>query len=115
MVASFPRTHTGALIRRAARRLRGMHMQVDLERRNLLQICRAVMPGVAGVVLSTHAGGVVAHEETRVADPHTLAREAAAHRDAATSTLVPHEGGLYLVVFVPQPLAEELGREAVAA
>lgn len=82
-------------------------MQDDHERRNLLQICRAVMPGVTGVVLSTLAGGVVAHE-TRVADPDALAREAITTRAAETSALIPRDGGLYLVVFVPQPLAEQL-------
>lgn len=81
-------------------------MPEDQQRRDLLHICRAVMPGVAGVVLSTLTGTVVAHEETRVADPHALAREAIATRSAETSTLVPHADGLYLVVFVPAPPVE---------
>lgn len=73
----------------------------DNERRDLLRMCRATMPGVAGVVLSTLHGGVVAHEAERIRDPHTLAREAAATRAADTSALVRRDGGLYLVVFVP--------------
>lgn len=85
----------------------------DME--NLLRICRAVMPGVAGVVLSTHAGSVVAHESSRVREPAHLAREASARRAAETSALVPHEGGLYLVVFVPEPLVEQWGSSPVAA
>lgn len=82
-------------------------MSTDQERANLLSICRAVMPGVSGVVLSTLNGNVVAHETARVADPQTLARDALATRAHDTSALVPHEGGLYLVVFVPSPLAEQ--------
>lgn len=78
-------------------------MPTDEERRKLLSLCRAVMPGVSGVVLSTLAGVVVAHEP--VADPHALAREAAADRGADTSTLVERDGGLYLVVFVPASAA----------
>lgn len=81
-------------------------MSHEQERRNLLSICRAVMPGVAGVVLSTLTGGVVAHEP-RVADPNALTAAAVASRSADTSTLVPHEGRLYLVVFVPEPLAAQ--------
>lgn len=65
------------------------------------------MPGVSGVVLTTRAGAVVAHETDRVAQPASLAREALATRAADTSALVPHEGGLYLVVFVPEPLVEQ--------
>ena len=80
-------------------------MQVDDPHRlDLLRICRAVMPGVSGVVLSTSAGSVVAHEESRVVDPHALAREAISTRSAETSTLVPYADGLYLVVFVPPTL-----------
>ena len=78
------------------------------EHDQLLRICRAVMPGVAGVVLSTLQGRVVAHESPRVAEPDALAREAAAHAPAQTSALVPRSEGLYLVVFVPPPLAEQL-------
>ena len=88
------------------------------EQENLLRICRAVMPGVAGVVLTTRAGAVVAHEQARVAHPHHLAQTALAGRAAETSALVPHEGRLYLVVFVPEPLAEQwasCGAPAVAA
>lgn len=70
----------------------------------LLSVCRAAMPGVAGVVLATLSGGVVAHEPGRVADPHGLAREATSARAAdapPTSALVARGEGLYLVVFVP--------------
>lgn len=73
----------------------------------LLRICRAVMPGVSGVVLTTRAGAVVAHETERVRQPATLARKAVTERAADTSALVAHEGGLYLVVFVPEPLVEQ--------
>lgn len=89
-------------------------MQDDHERRNLLSICRAVMPGVAGVVLSTLSGGVIAHEP-RIADPASLATEATATRRADTSTLVARDGQLFLVVFVPQPLAEQWGSSAAPA
>lgn len=76
----------------------------ETERRNLLQICRAVMPGVAGVLLSTSNGALVAHEET-CRDPATLARDAARIRHpAGQSALVSRESGLYLVVFVPPQL-----------
>lgn len=76
----------------------------EAERRNLLQICRAVMPGVAGVLLSTSTGSLVAHEET-CRDPATLAQDAACLRHpAGQSALVPRESGLYLVVFVPPQL-----------
>lgn len=89
------------------------------EQEQLLSICRSVMPGVAGVVLSTLQGRVVAHEAPRVADPHGVAAEAARrrHPDAQTSALVPREDGLYLVVFVPAPLVEQWGAtpEALAA
>lgn len=78
------------------------------EPEHLLQICRSVMPGVAGVVLATLAGGVVAHEAGRVADPAALAGQAAAQREAHTSALVHHAGDLYLVVFVPPPLCDQL-------
>lgn len=77
------------------------------------------MPGVAGVVLSTLQGRVVAHEAPRVADPHAVAAEAVRHRhpEAQTSALVPRADGLYLVVFVPPPLVEQWGgaREAMVA
>lgn len=71
----------------------------DDERSRLLTLCRAAMPHTAGVVLSTLAGGVVAHEP-RVADPHDLARDAATARHAATSAMVERPDGLYLVMFV---------------
>ena len=89
-------------------------MSHEQERRNLLSICRAVMPGVAGVVLSTLTGGVVAHEP-RVSDPNALTAAAVAARRADTSTLVPHEGQLYLVVFVPEPLVEQWGSSPAPA
>jgi len=91
------------------------------ERANLLRICRSVMPGVAGVVLATLAGHVVAHERERVPDPHALALEATHVRASdhgalvSTSALVPRDDGLYLVVFVPPPLAEERGAPASPA
>ena len=87
-----------------------MPLTTTTERDHLLQICRSVMPGVAGVVLATLQGGVVAHEQSRVADPHTVASHAIAHRDPAahTSTLVNHAGDLYLVVFVPPALVDQL-------
>lgn len=78
------------------------------EQENLLRICRAVMPGVAGVVLSTLNGAVVAHEHHLVREPAHLALHAASTRTAETSALVPHDGSLYLVVFVPEPLVEQL-------
>lgn len=86
-----------------------MPMPDDKERQNLLHICRAVMPGVAGVVLSTAAGHVVAHETTHVPDPYALAQEAAAqpHPGTQTSALIQRDGSLYLVVFVPEPLLEQ--------
>ncbi|HUR70164.1 MAG TPA: hypothetical protein VM370_13050 [Candidatus Thermoplasmatota archaeon] len=86
-----------------------MPMVHDAEREHLLHLCRSVMPGVAGVVLATLSGGVVAHESARVRDPWALALEAAAHADPAaqTSALVPREDGLYLVVFVPAPLVHQ--------
>lgn len=95
----------------------------EQERANLLQICRAVMPGVAGVILSTRQGRVVAREETRQMDADALARRAAEQRRAALdanpsagqSTLVPGEGGLYLVVFVPEPLVAQWGLAPLAA
>lgn len=81
------------------------------ERANLLTLCRAVMPGVAGVVLSTSHGRVLAHEET-CRDVDDVARAAAEQRRVAceanpaagASTLVARDTGLYLVVFVPQLL-----------
>lgn len=77
---------------------------------HLLRLCRSVMPGVAGVVLSTPTGSVVAHEPDRVPDPWAIAREATrASAESHTSALVPGEHGLYLVVFVPQPLVEPSG------
>lgn len=79
------------------------------EQDQLLSLCRAVMPGVAGVVLSTFAGRVVAHEATRVQEPEALALEAARHAQTQTSALVPRPDGLYLVVFVPAPLAGVAG------
>jgi predicted regulator of Ras-like GTPase activity (Roadblock/LC7/MglB family) len=92
-------------------------MPMPTEREHLLQICRAVMPGVAGVVLSTLQGHVVAHESARVADPAAVATHAAAHLDPAaqTSALVNHGGDLYLVVFVPPPLFDQLASSAPAA
>lgn len=70
------------------------------EREHLLELCRAVMPGVAGVVLSTLTGSALAHE-ARVQDPDGLAREAAATASVSTSALLTRDDGLYLVVFVP--------------
>lgn len=79
----------------------------DAERRNLLSICRSVMPGVAGVLLSTAEGRLLAHED-HCDEPHALAHAAAQQRHpAGMSTLLSRESGLYLVVFVPQPLAEQ--------
>lgn len=82
-----------------------MPLQEELE---LLRICRAAMPAAAGVVLATAQGRALAHETARVRDPDALAREAAERAHAPpTSALVPRADGLYLVVFVPSPLAEE--------
>lgn len=87
------------------------------ERDHLLQAFRSVLPGVAGVVLATLAGGVVAHERGRIRDPAALAAQAATQRDPATSTsaLVQRDGALYLVVFVPPPLADQLASCGAAA
>ena len=73
------------------------------EHHHLLHLCRAAMPGVSGVVLSTMNGTVLAHEEALVADPARLAAEAVTTHaiGVQTGTLVPHDGGLYLVVFLP--------------
>ncbi|HET6404227.1 MAG TPA: hypothetical protein VFH78_06230 [Candidatus Thermoplasmatota archaeon] len=76
-------------------------MHSDTQRRELLHLCRSVMPTAAGVIVSTLSGSVLAHEP-RVRDPDALAREAAATRAADTSALVARDGGLYFVVFVPQ-------------
>jgi len=78
-------------------------MHVPHEEDHLLRICRSAMPGVAGVVVSTPQGRVLAHERVRVADPRALARDALARQGLATPTsaLVPRADGLYLVMFVP--------------
>jgi hypothetical protein len=86
-------------------------MNGQRERANLLSLCRSAMPDVAGIVLATLSGSVVAHERSLVRNPRLLARQAAQNRhpDVQTSTLVPHEGALYLVVFVPPSSAGPQG------
>lgn len=86
-----------------------MHVSAgDDERQHLLRLCRAAMPEATGVVLATLSGAVLAHEVAHVRDPVALATRAARerHPDGQTSALVSHEGGLYLVVFVPPAPAE---------
>ena len=80
-------------------------MSDDTARARLLRLCRMTMPSAAGVVLATLGGVVVAHEESRVADPVALATRAARERppNVRTSALVNDHGSLYLVVFVPTP------------
>lgn len=76
----------------------------DLPVLQALRLCRAVMPGVAGVVLSTPEGRVLA-SETPVSEPQELASRALRQREAdggvGASALVPRDGGLYLVVLLP--------------
>lgn len=76
-------------------------------RAHLLRACRSVLPDVAGVVLASPEGRVLAHEPHP--DPARLAGLAVQQRPAglATSQLV-HEGGArFLVVFVPDRMARE--------
>lgn len=80
------------------------------ERSHLLRVCRAAMPDVAGVVLASVGGRVLAHEAP-VRDAASLARRAADQRraslatnpDAGGSALVAGDDGLYLVMFLAPP------------
>lgn len=76
----------------------------------LLELFRAVMPGVRGVVLATPEGRPVAHDLPH--DPSPLAAAAIAQHHAAgdvgASTMVHHADGLYLVVFLSQQQAMAL-------
>lgn len=78
----------------------------ETHRQIVLRMCRAVMPGVQGVVLASDEGGVLAHE-AGVGDADTLARHAVRDRGEGASALVREDAGLYLVVFVPPQLAAE--------
>lgn len=77
---------------------------------HVLRLCRAVMPGVAGVVLSSHDGHAIAHDGH--ADADQLAQNALQqHADAGrrgASALVTGPEGLYLVVFLPSNLADAM-------
>lgn len=73
----------------------------------LLQLFRAVMPGVRGVVLAAPDGRPVAHDLAQ--DPAALAASAwAQHQEmggVGASTMVAGADGLYLVVFLSQQQA----------
>lgn len=74
---------------------------------HVLHAFRAAMPQAAGVILSTHEGRVLAHEDLSE-DPRALAAQAV-HQHAQTtwhgapgaSAMVEGNAGFYLVVFVP--------------
>lgn len=78
---------------------------------HVLPYFRAVMPGAHGVVLSTAHGQALAHDMDEAVDGiaaaavrlHADACGCAPLTDAAhgASVLVPHRGGVVLVVFVP--------------
>jgi len=73
----------------------------------LVQLFRAVMPGVRGVVLATPDGRPLAHDLAH--DPAPLAASAWAQHQAlgsvGASTMVAGADGLYLVVFLSQQQA----------